>query len=93
MTDNKLHETDIIARIQDLYPDAVIDVAGADCNFEVYVISDAFSDKGLLQRQQSILALFKQELTSGQLHALSVKARTPAEQAGTTGLVQITTTG
>jgi acid stress-induced BolA-like protein IbaG/YrbA len=42
-----------------------------------------------LQRQQPILGLFRDELASGTLHALSVRARTPAEQSAGTGLVQI----
>jgi BolA protein len=84
-----MNDSEIIERIAGLHPDAVIDVAGADCNFEVFVISDSFTGVNLLQRQKSILALFKDELTSGKLHALSVKARTPQEQSAGSGLVQI----
>ena len=82
-------ENEIIERIAELYPDAVIDIAGADCNFEVFVISERFADMGLLQRQKSILALFRDEITSGKLHALSVRAKTPQEQSAGSGLVQI----
>ena len=83
-------EEDIIARVKELYTDAMIDVAGADCNFEMFVISDAFDGVGLLQRQQSILGLFKDELASGKLHALSVKAKTQKEmEAGNSSLLQI----
>ena len=84
-----MEEQDIIERVKQLYPDAVIDLAGADCSFEMYVISDAFDGMNTLQRQQPILGLFKDELTSGKLHALSVKAKTPKEQAGGSSLVQI----
>ena len=89
MSDAKLAEADIVARIANLYPDAIIDVAGADCNFEVYVISESFSGSNTLQRQKSILSLFRDDISSGKLHALSVKARTPQEQSATSGLVQI----
>lgn len=84
-------EEEIIARVKGLYPDALIDVAGADCNFEMYIVSDALEGMGLLQRQQSILDLFKDELASGKLHALSVKAKTQKEQAGSSSLLQIQT--
>ena len=84
-----MNESEIINRITELYPDAVVDVAGADCSFEVYVISDSFKGVGTLQRQKSILGLFKDEITSGMLHALSVKAKTPEEQSANAGLVQI----
>ncbi|MGB5582718.1 MAG: BolA family protein [Gammaproteobacteria bacterium] len=84
-----MKEEDIIRRVKGLYPDAIIDLAGADCSFEMYVISDVFDGMNTLQRQQPILALFKRELASGKLHALSVKAKTPKEQSGAAGLVQI----
>lgn len=89
MSNEKITEAEIIARINDLYPGAGIDVAGEDCSFEVYVISEQFKDIGTLQRQKSILALFKDEITSGKLHALSVKAKTEAEMQSSAGLVQI----
>jgi len=85
-----MNEAEIRQRITTLYPDAVIDVAGENCSFELYVISETFAGKNTIARQQPILALFKDELTSGKLHALSIKAKTPAEQAaGAPGLVQI----
>lgn len=84
-----MDENEIVARIVALYPGAAVDVNGADCSFEVYVISDLLTGKTSLQRQQSILALFGDELKTGRLHALSVKARTQAELAGNAGLIQI----
>jgi BolA protein len=84
-----MHEQDIITRIKTLYPDAAVDINGEDCNFEVYVISDSLRGKSTLQRQLSILDLFRDELKSGQLHALSIKARTVDEQATNPGLIQI----
>lgn len=84
-----MNEEDIIARVKALYPDALIDVAGADCNFELYVISDAMDGMGLLQRQQVILGLFKDELATGKLHALSIKAKTQKEQWWKNGFIQI----
>lgn len=80
---------EIIARVKQLYPDAQVDLEGADCSFEMIVISEAFEGMNTLQRQQPILGLFRDELASGTLHALSVRARTPAEQSAGTGLVQI----
>ncbi len=84
-----MNEQDIVARVRALIPDAVIDIAGEDCSFELYVISDSFTGQNTLQRQKPILALFKDDIRSGALHALSVKAKTPTEQAGQGGLVQL----
>jgi acid stress-induced BolA-like protein IbaG/YrbA len=85
-----MKEEDIIARVRTLYPDAVIDVAGEDCSFEMYVVSEAFAGQNTLQRQKPILALFKEDIQNGDLHALSVTAKTPDEQASAGGLVQLT---
>ena len=84
-----MNDSEIIERIAAAYPGAVIDAVGADCNFEVYIISEQFAGVGLLQRQKAVLALFKDEIASGKLHALSVKAKTPEEQSANSGLVQI----
>ena len=86
-----MNEDELINRIKAIYPDAIIDIAGEDCSFELYIISQGFEGNNTLKRQQSILALFNDELTSGKLHALSIKAKTPEEQAAQAGagLVQI----
>ena len=80
---------EITARIQTLHPNAKVEVAGENCSFELFVIDDAFAGVGTLQRQRPILALFTDELASGKLHALTVKARTPAEQEKQSGLINL----
>lgn len=85
-----MDENTIIQRIQSLYPDAAIDINGEGCDFELYVISEAFEGMSLLKRQQSIMKLFAGELASGKLHALGIKAKTKAEMdAAPTYLVQL----
>jgi BolA protein len=84
-----MNEQEIVERVRQLYPDALVDLDGADCSFEMIVISEAFAGMNTLQRQQPILALFKDELSTGKLHALSIRAKTPAEQSAGLGLVQI----
>jgi acid stress-induced BolA-like protein IbaG/YrbA len=74
-----MNEQDLISRIRELYPDADVSVAGENCSFEVNVTSPAFADMNSLQRQRSILTLFNTEIASGELHALTVKAKTPQE--------------
>jgi BolA protein len=86
-----MNEQEIIDRVLSKYPDAIIDISGEDCSFELYIISDAFAGKRSLLRQQSILGLFASELSSGKLHALGLVIKTPEEQAQTAGggLVQL----
>jgi BolA protein len=82
-------EDEITSRIATLHPNAVMEVAGADCNFELYIINEDFNGMNTMQRQKSILTLFKDELATGKLHALSIKAKTPQELEMSTGFVQI----
>ena len=79
-----MHQDDIVDRVREAHPEAVIGIAGADCNFEIQIVSEDFADQGLLQRQKGILGLFKDELKSGALHALTIKAKTPQEKAAET---------
>jgi len=74
-----MNPEEIVQRIQAEYPDATVETEGADCNFSVRIVSQAFEGKNPLQRQRPILALFKDDISSGALHALSVTAKTPAE--------------
>jgi len=69
----------IVQRIQSEYPDAVVETDGADCNFSVTIISQAFDGLNPIQRQRPVMALFKDDISSGALHALSITAKTPAE--------------
>jgi acid stress-induced BolA-like protein IbaG/YrbA len=84
-----MNEEEIVSRIKSRYADAIVDVDGEGCSFEVFIISDGFKDLNALKRQQSILGLFQDELKSGKLHALSVIAKTKVEREASSGLVQI----
>jgi len=59
--------------------DAQIQVEGEGCSFSVTVVSDQFEGQSLLNRQRTVMAAFSDLIASGELHALSVKALTPAE--------------
>lgn len=72
--------TSVRERILAALPDAQIEVVGSDCNLELSVVSASFHGQGLLARQRLVLGLFAAELASGALHALSVRANTPAER-------------
>jgi len=69
----------IVERIRAAYPDAIVETEGADCNFSVTIVSEAFEGLNPLQRQRPVMALFKDDISAGTLHALSITARTPDE--------------
>lgn len=82
-----MNPKDIAERIQQALPDAQIELAGADCSFELLVVSESLRDQSQLARQRSLLALFSHELASGVLHALTIRAKTPAELKASRALV------
>ena len=53
---------------------------GDGCNCSAVIVSQAFDGLSLLQRQRLVLGLVKEEIRSGELHALSVKTFTPEER-------------
>ena len=74
-----MNREEVIALIKVGFPDAEVLVEGMDCNFSCVVISPAFEGWGLLQKQKAVLATVKEQITSGELHALTIKTYTPAE--------------
>lgn len=76
-----MEKAEVETKIRRALPDAAIQVEGADCNFSVVVLSECFAKMPPVKRQQQVLACFSDLLGSGALHALSVKAHTPAEWA------------
>jgi BolA protein len=52
---------------------------GGETHYRVEIVSAEFTDKGRVARERIIHGLLAGEFTDG-LHALSIKARTPAEQ-------------
>ena len=53
--------------------------SGYDSHFKLILISEVFEGKSLIQRHRLVNALFKEELSSGRIHALSISAKTPSQ--------------
>lgn len=60
-------------------PSAEVFVEGDGYHFDAMVISDEFSGLNAVKRQQRVYQTVQEEITSGNLHALSIKAYTPEE--------------
>jgi len=80
-------------RIEAQFDAVEVELTGADCNFQVSLVSAAFEGLRPVQRQQQVLALFQPELSDGRLHALTIDAITPTErdarQAQASGLISL----
>ncbi len=69
---------EIKARIVKAYPDALVEVSdltGTMDHIQVHVETSHFKGMSLLDRHRNIMGLFDLELKSGELHALTIKAK------------------
>ncbi|MDH3534713.1 MAG: BolA/IbaG family iron-sulfur metabolism protein [Gammaproteobacteria bacterium] len=62
-------------------PGAAVEVSGAEGKFVANVTSDVFEGLTPIKRHKLVYACVNDEITSGELHALTIVARTPAELA------------
>jgi len=69
-------ESEMETRLKSKYPSAevaVIDMTGNKDNFEVRISATAFVELSRVERTQSVMATFNDELKSGEVHALSIR--------------------
>jgi acid stress-induced BolA-like protein IbaG/YrbA len=62
-------------------PDAEVDVSGGEGKFVANVTSAAFDGLTPIKRHKLVYACVNDEIASGELHALTIVAKTPAELA------------
>ena len=60
-------------------PGSQVKVKGDGSHFDAVVISEAFAGLTPVKKQQLVYATVNEQITSGQLHALSIKTYTPDE--------------
>ena len=56
-----------------------VEVSGGEGKYTAEVVSQAFNDLNLIKRHKLVYACVNDEITSGELHALTIVAKTPAE--------------
>ena len=70
---------DVKNRIEEGIPDSeclVNEFSGGTDHYSVVVISDSFDGLASLTRHRMIMDLFKEEMDTGEVHALTIKALT-----------------
>ena len=70
---------DVVALIKQGIPEAQVTVEGDGYKYETTVISDTFEGLNTLKRHQAVYAAVDSAITSGDLHALTIHAKTPSE--------------
>jgi len=70
---------DVAKLIQQGIPDAEVSVDGDGYKYEATVISSRFEGMNTLKRHQAVYAAVDSAISSGDLHALTIHAKTPDE--------------
>lgn len=60
-------------------PEAQVDVSGGEGKFVANVTSDVFEGLMPIKRHKLVYACVNDQIASGELHALTIVAKTPAE--------------
>lgn len=68
--------TDILT---DAIPNSEITVSGDGYKYQAYIVSDAFEGLNAMKRHQLVYAALNDAITSGELHAITIKAHTTSE--------------
>ena len=76
-----MNETEIKQMIEKVIDCQSIEVVGDGRHFEAVIISESFVDKRPVARQQMVYSVLQEKISTGELHALSLKTLTPSESA------------
>ena len=72
---------DIAQFLKSKFPEADISFDGEDCNSKVLIVSEEFEGLNTLQRHKMVLGALKNHFQSGELHALSLRTKSPSEMS------------
>ena len=70
---------DITQFLKSQFPEAEISFDGEDCNSKLLIVSKRFEGLNSLQRHKLVLSVLKDHFKTGELHALSLSAKSPSE--------------
>jgi acid stress-induced BolA-like protein IbaG/YrbA len=58
-----------------------VEVSGEGSHFDIVVVGDVFEGLNAVKKQQLIYAIINEHIASGAIHAVNIKALTPAQAA------------
>lgn len=69
------------ALLVDTFSESQIHVEGEGAKYMISIVSAQFEGKRAVPRQQMVYALLNEHISSGEIHAVSMDLKTPAETA------------
>ncbi|WP_196160140.1 BolA family protein [Reinekea sp. G2M2-21] len=70
---------DVKALLTEAFPSAQINVAGEGAKFDISMVSDDFTGKRAVARQQMVYAVLNDQIASGEIHAVTMSLKTTTE--------------
>ena len=67
--------------LQGAFPECEITVEGGDGKYMVHAVGSVFEGLNAVKRQQAVYGVLNQHISSGAIHAVSMRLLTPSEQA------------
>ncbi len=61
------------------FDSGVIEVAGGDGKYQVAIVCDSFNGLNQVKRQQSVYKVLNEHISSGAIHAVSMRLKTTSE--------------
>lgn len=74
-----MNSEQIAALLQAAFPQASIHVTGQAGKFDLRIVDDQFEGKRPVARQQAVYAPLNEQIASGAIHAVSIRALTQEE--------------
>lgn len=80
-----MNEQDIRQRIDTGLPGSRVEISAEGDRLLLTVTSEAFAGLAPVKRQQQVYACIMELITSGEIHAVTIRALTPGEHSGEEG--------
>lgn len=77
-----MNEVEIRDLLESSLPGAEVSVGGDGYHIDITVVSDVFAGQSRVRRQQTVYGALGDAIRSGAIHAVNIKAITPAERNG-----------
>ncbi|HSG02575.1 MAG TPA: BolA/IbaG family iron-sulfur metabolism protein [Marinobacterium sp.] len=74
-----MHADEVKQLVESQLEDCTVITAGEGCDFQITVVGNLFDGMSPVKRQQAVYACLNAQIASGAIHAVSIKALTPAQ--------------
>ena len=76
-----MNASEVKALLESKIEGSQVTTDGADCSFQITIIAEAFEGLNAVKRQQLVYSHLQDAISSGAIHAITMKTYTPAQFA------------